>query len=97
MCDCDTEPSTVWSCVTVRAAKEHVCSWCREPIVKGERHDRIGSLFDGSWSTFRLHAECSAAADRGDEWCCIGGDEHLTRGKTTAEAADARYVADGGV
>lgn len=86
MCSCDSEPSTVWSSETRVAAKDHPrCDWCEEAISKGSRYVRIASLFDGSWSTFKMHTECDAAADRGDCYCLIHGDESLPRGMTPDE------------
>lgn len=56
---CDLDEPKIWEEHTVAARKEHQCEDCDSPIVKGEKHIRIGALYDG-WTTFRVHVECMA-------------------------------------
>lgn len=59
MCDLNYEPAEVWNETTPRARKAHKCdAACGRPIAVGTVYVRIGSLFDGSWMTQRLHREC---------------------------------------
>lgn len=59
MCfDTDGESSDVWEETWQRARKEHACDECRETILVGEVYQRIGSLYDGRWSTFRFCPAC---------------------------------------
>lgn len=44
-----------------KAKKEHRCSWCNEKILIGEQHDYTVGIFEGEFSTQRLHNECSQA------------------------------------
>ena len=59
MCDSYYEPAAVWNETTPRARKAHTCdAACGRPIAAGTVYVRIGSLFEGSWMTHRLHREC---------------------------------------
>jgi len=58
MCDAYAEYSKVWDKTVVVARKRHQCDECCLVIPVGCRHVRVGSLYDGTWSTFRLHLEC---------------------------------------
>lgn len=58
MCYWAYERSEVWSLTHPKAAKEHNCCVCLMPIRKGCAHDRVNSMFDGVWSTDRMHKEC---------------------------------------
>jgi hypothetical protein len=58
MCYCDAEPAKVWDANYVTARKPWTCVECRRPIAKGERHERVGALHDGSWSTYRTCLGC---------------------------------------
>jgi len=58
MCDVYGEYSDVWDETIVVARKEHQCRECYLAIPVGCRHVRVGSLYDGRWSTLRLHLEC---------------------------------------
>ena len=51
----------------VRARKVHKCCECDEPIQIGERHERVGGVWDGEWSTYRT---CSVCASIRAEYCC---------------------------
>jgi hypothetical protein len=73
MCCPLSEPDdycTVWNEDTRRARKEHVCVECREPIRKGELHQYVSSLFDGSWSS---HRTCLLCVEIGDHFSCGRG------------------------
>lgn len=58
----DDDPADVWDVTHPVAAKPHTCNVCRLPIVKGTKHDRVGVLYDGQWSAFRVHTECHELA-----------------------------------
>lgn len=58
---------------THRAAKQHRCDWCGEPIAVGETYQRWRWYGDGTISAVRSHQECVAAAhEAAAEW---GSDE----------------------
>lgn len=42
----------------VKAAKEHRCEECREPIAKGARHEVTSGRWSGSFSTHRTCLSC---------------------------------------
>ena len=44
------------------ARKEHRCIWCPEKILKGERHLKEASLYQGDFQNHRWHMECRRAA-----------------------------------
>lgn len=62
MCDIGDERAAVWDCRRVVARKPHRCVACRCVIAVGVTHDRIGCLYDGNWSTLRVHVDCHALA-----------------------------------
>lgn len=62
MCSTDYEYSTVWNVTTPKARKEHRCYECDLPIPVGSLHERVGSLYDGRWETYRTHLGCKALA-----------------------------------
>lgn len=45
------------------ARKDYPCIWCREKILKGERHMHEVSLYDGSFQDHRWHPECWEASE----------------------------------
>lgn len=55
------ETSEVWHASTRRARKVWRCEECTRRIEPGETYERVGSLYDGSWSTYRTCAHCVAA------------------------------------
>jgi len=88
-CDCDYEPSTVWASKMVRAKKPWRCTECNGTIPVGETYERIGSLFDGSWSTFRLCGDCRVAiCDMGKATESQGGCFCYAAGYLMGEMAD---------
>jgi hypothetical protein len=76
MCSCDTETCDVWDVVHPKARKAYRCDECyRDCIQPGDVYQRIGSLYDGSWATYRICLRCERlreahnAADREvNEW-----------------------------
>jgi hypothetical protein len=54
----DGDRADVWNESQVVARKRHICDVCRLHIAPGVRHTRIGTLFDGRWSTLRIHGDC---------------------------------------
>lgn len=52
------EPAEVWKRTTVRAQVRHPCVGCGMFVCVGTAHERIDSLFDGEWATWRVHLEC---------------------------------------
>ena len=58
MCSCDYDPSDVWDANIQRARKQYHCDECGEDIHPGEHYERVGSLFDGRWSTYRFCLSC---------------------------------------
>ena len=52
------EYSDVWDERIVRARKLHGCDDCSDGIRPGEWYQRIGSLYEGCWSTLRVCARC---------------------------------------
>lgn len=54
----DGDPCDVWDETFPRARKEHRCEECRLPIPVGDVHARVGTLFEGHWDTYRVHAGC---------------------------------------
>ena len=50
--------SDIWNETVQKARKEHHCSDCNDPILPGETYQRIGSLFDGRWSTLKVCRRC---------------------------------------
>lgn len=54
----DGEAAKVFASKTVKAAKEHHCTECRETIAKGSSHEYAKGLWDGEWSTYRTCLSC---------------------------------------
>ena len=42
-----------------RANKSHVCEVCGMPILKGQKHHYQTGVYDGSWSSWRVHFDCA--------------------------------------
>lgn len=57
--DCD--PSDVWNALWPVALKSHRCGECGREIESGERYERVTSLHDGTWDTFKTCDHCQAA------------------------------------
>lgn len=70
MCSSDGEYSAVWDVTTPKARKEWRCDECGLPIPVGTIHQRVGSLYDGSWSTLRTHLGCEAVREFVTERIC---------------------------
>lgn len=47
-----------------KARKEHVCIWCEEKILVGEKHHRQAGRVYGEFQDNRYHAECWTDASR---------------------------------
>ncbi len=59
MCDVDyDEVCDVWEETRPKARKLHRCVVCRETIWAGEVYLRVGSFYDGEWSTTKVHLTC---------------------------------------
>lgn len=43
------------------ARKGYNCEWCAERITKGEKHAYRSFIWEGDFSTGRMHFECRAA------------------------------------
>jgi hypothetical protein len=54
----------------VKARKQHKCTWCGQPIFKGEDYVKWNSVED-SWFTNKMHGDCLEALD---EEIRAGGD-----------------------
>lgn len=73
-CSCDYDVSTVWSETKHKARKEYRCTECNGHIRKGEHYTRIGSLFDGRWTTYRQCEDCKVTiCDLGQATRSAGG------------------------
>lgn len=58
-CYCDyDEVAKVYEAKVVMARKPHRCNECGVTIQSRERYERVGSLFDGRWDTYRTCARC---------------------------------------
>jgi len=74
-CCCSDEICPVWEETTPRARRAYTCCECSGPIRVGERHHKVSSLFDGSWSTSRSHERCHAISSLLQADCdvyCVG-------------------------
>ena len=62
--------------VTLKARKDHVCSWCAQKILAGSTYLRWASMYDNSCGTNKMHQECHAAACDGEygQWEYTPGD-----------------------
>jgi hypothetical protein len=69
-CSCswyDGDSADVCTVKVVKGRKEYKCCECDDVIVKGERHEYVRMLYDGSWSTYRTCIPCVNI--RKDLWC----------------------------
>ena len=74
MYDCETVVYPV-------AGKNHRCTWCDEPIRKGEQHHFRTGRYQGEWRNERYHPECFGAMRKmepGDEF--VPGDNERPKG-----------------
>jgi hypothetical protein len=47
------------------ARKQHKCTWCGQPIMKGERYWRWCSISEGTYATTsKMHPECREACQK---------------------------------
>jgi hypothetical protein len=73
-----------------KARKEYRCAWCNEKIVIGEKHTHRVYIFEGDFSSDRMHNECFIAMGKADhEDVCEGfmfGEFH--RGDTKSKYND---------
>lgn len=60
----DDDAATVYNDDIVVARKEHRCTECRKPIVKGEKYELAKGCWDGSWSTFKTCLLCVEIRNR---------------------------------
>lgn len=79
---------TLMSSDTVKARKEHKCSYCGLKINKGDTYERSGLVFEGSAYTWKSHITCHRLASK-LKWfdCC---DEGLT-GEDFRESVTCHY------
>ena len=57
-----------FSLITRKARKPHLCIWCGQKIIAGEKYLDERSMFDGHIQRHRWHPECSKASqDHRDE------------------------------
>lgn len=56
MCEQPDLVGTTWR----TARKQHTCSECDAPIVKGERYEEYASLYEGSWDHHKFCVSCEA-------------------------------------
>ena len=43
------------------ARKEYCCIWCNDPILKGEKHEKVAGIHEGEFQSNRFHPECFKA------------------------------------
>ena len=88
-CYCDYDPSTVWDVTEPKARKEHRCCECLGIIRPGERYKRVGSLFEGSWSTYKRCTDCQHVMCEISKviecWCDVWGEFHERFGTELSE------------
>ena len=78
----------MWT-TTPKAAKEYRCCECGSIIDKGEKHQLIKGIWDGTWDKYRTCEFCASVRDKshddfnfghdegiafGDLWECVGSD-----------------------
>ncbi len=80
MCDVDYDPCAVFDVTTPKARRPHECGECYLPIKPGRQYVRVGMLFEGSWRTYRAHAECWALMQFIEEKVCGGHGTILLHG-----------------
>ena len=57
-CDCDYDPADVWNVTMPHARIRHKCTECNGPIIPGEQYERVESLYDGAWTTYKTCQRC---------------------------------------
>ncbi len=68
MCYVVDDIAKVWDITTPRARKSHWCHECyAETILPGQQYERVGTLFDGHWRTYRLCLSCVSLRDAVEE------------------------------
>jgi hypothetical protein len=78
MCSTLGEYSVIWDEKRQRARKTYRCEHCDRAITPGTSYIRIGSLYDGSWDTIRIHAECDAVCEFIKQHICEAHGERGT-------------------
>ena len=58
----------------VIARKPHRCTWCGEPIAKGESYWKWKSV-NGAWFTSKMHPECRERCQ--EDYCLYGDDDYF--------------------
>jgi len=58
--DMNGEESEFVQKTTVRAAKEHKCCECGNPILVGQEHEMVKGKWDGFWESYRTCRICAA-------------------------------------
>lgn len=58
MCEFDGEAASVWTEKFRKSRKEYQCYECWFPILKGVKYCQTTMLFEGEWSSYRMHADC---------------------------------------
>jgi hypothetical protein len=59
-CSCtEWDPCDIWWDSYPRARKHYTCCECDCSIEPGDRHQRVNSLFEGNWETFRTCLVCA--------------------------------------
>lgn len=77
MCYCDGPRPDVYDSVIRKAAKQHQCSECSEPIAAGEYYESVSGLWDGRWGNYKTCARCVQLRDLIDTEsdCCFSHGE----------------------
>ena len=71
-CDCSVdidEAAKVYHIEKPIARKEHKCCECNEPIIKGQKYEKITALWDGHWETYKT---CQPCLNMRDDYCPSG-------------------------
>ena len=76
-CDCscddyDYEPNQIYEANVRKSRKPRTCCECAEPILPGQRYERVDVLSDGSWAHYDTCAPCLAIR----KWYCANGWIH---------------------
>ena len=68
--ECYCEPmesdgySDVWNITWPVARKEHICCECKDTISKGQKYQRIFSVYEGTVDVFKTCEFCASEFDR---------------------------------
>jgi hypothetical protein len=70
-----------------KARKEYHCDWCREKILKGEKHHARTYKYEGDLHRDRMHNECFEALEKTDHDILESGPDidWFKRGKPITE------------